>query len=112
MIGVAVREDEGVEPPDAGNPKRRRNDAVADVEAGTARHEAAGIDEQRAAARKPDERCVALPHVEKRHVQPAVAARERGERPGLRHDPDGSAARQWSAARASAGGNQAAASAT
>ena len=37
--------------------------------------EAAGVDQQRRAKRKPDERRVALSDVDKRDVQPPVAAR-------------------------------------
>ena len=90
LFPVALREDERAEAADTGDPKRRRDDAVADVETRTARDEAAGVDEQRGAVRKPEERRVALPHVEKRHVEPAVA-RGGCERPGLGDHPDGSA---------------------
>ena len=81
VIGIAVRQREVVEPPDAGVAQHRRDDPVADVE-GRRRRQAAGVDEQRRPARKDDEGRVALPDVDERDVQPAVAARG-DERPRL-----------------------------
>ena len=81
VIGIAVGQHDGVEPPDARGSQHRRDHAVADVEARPG--QPAGVHEHGGAARKAHERGVALPDVEKRHVQPAVAP-PRDERPWLR----------------------------
>ena len=51
VIGIAVRQREVVEPPESGVAQDRRDDAVADVERGR-RRQAAGVDQQRRAARE------------------------------------------------------------
>ena len=88
VVGIAVREDQIVEPPHPGHAQRRSDDAVADVETGAPGRpgHAAGVNEQRGAARKAHESRVALPDVEKRDVKPAVAASGH-ERPRLRQHP-------------------------
>ncbi len=92
VIGIAVREDEIIEPPDAGQAQHRRHHAVADVERRRRRgarraHQTSGISQHRGAAGKPDERRIALPDVDKRHVEPAVPAGSR-ERPRLGEHPE------------------------
>ena len=87
VVGVAVRQREPIEPPETGGPDDRRHDAVADVERRSKR-EPAGIDEERRAMRKHDERGVALTDVDEGDVQPPVAPRVR-KRPGIERDPRG-----------------------
>src|ERR1041385_8474242 len=86
VIGVAVREDEIVQPTHTGGAQDWSDDAIADVERARAR-ETTGIDEQRRTVREPDERRVALSDIEKRDVEAGVAAREK-PRPGLTEDPE------------------------
>ena len=74
VIGIAVRQRDVVEPPEAGVAQHRRDDAVADVER---RRRRRARRRRPAASRRAetDERGVALPDVDERDVQPAVAAR-------------------------------------
>src|SRR5262245_62009619 len=71
VVRVAVRERDPIEAAETRGADDRRNDAIADVEAGPWR-EAACIDEQRRAARKDDEDRVSLPDVDDRRVQSSV----------------------------------------
>ena len=74
VIGIAVRDGEVVQPPDAARAQRRAEHAIADVEVAAHRH-AAGVDHQRPAVRQRHEHRIALPHVHHRQMQPAVAER-------------------------------------
>ncbi len=72
VIDIAVRERDRIEPADAAVPEHGRDDSIADIERGGA-GQAAGIDEQRRAIRKPHERGIALPDIDEGDVQTAVA---------------------------------------
>ena len=85
VIRVAVRDGGRIEAPDAVVTQDGADDAVADVEGGRSR-QSAGIDEQRRASGKPDQRGIALPHVHEGHVQRPVAAR-RDQARRLEEDP-------------------------
>ena len=87
VIRVAVRDGGRIEAPDAVVTQDGADDAVADVERGRSR-QSAGIDEQRRASGKPDQRGIALPHVQEGHVQRPVAAR-RDQARRLEEDPGG-----------------------
>src|SRR5678816_83989 len=67
VIGIAVANRHVIEPSDAERPERGRDNATADVEAGT--RNASSIDAQRSAIGKLHDRGITLPDVEKCHTQ-------------------------------------------
>ena len=108
VIGIAVGQREVVEPPNARVAQDRRDDAIADVEGGSGDRPPASTSSVEPRG-KAHERRVALPDVEERDVQPAVAARG-DERPRLGENPDRRAAAIAHAARQRARDARAAAS--
>ena len=86
VVGIAVRDGEVVQPADAAGAQRRADDAIADVEVAANRH-AAGVDQQRPPIRQRHQHRIALPHIEHRQVQPAVAESTR-ERLRRNRDPE------------------------
>ena len=85
VIGVAVGQQQRVEPADAPRPHRWRNNPRADVEAGGSA-KASGIDQHRRRVRKLDQRRVALPDVDADDGEPAVGGP--GPAPDVRGEQD------------------------
>ena len=70
MVGVAVRDGDGVEARDAARPEIGRDDVFAEVELRAAGTDgASGIDEQSVPLRGDEQRGIAFTHVDRGHLQ-------------------------------------------